>query len=52
MTDQKLTIRSKYEKYQMLLVWPHAEGTNKRSKTHDSVKTQMKRMCACLGPDR
>ena len=31
-------VRSEYEKYEMLLVLPHAEGTNKLSKTHDSVK--------------
>ena len=38
MNDQKLMMRSKYEKYEMLLAWPPAEGTNKLSKTHDSVK--------------
>ena len=40
MTDQKSMMRSKYmyEKYEMLLVWPHAKGTNNLSKTHDSVK--------------
>ena len=38
MTDQKSMVRSKYEKYEMLLVRPHAEGTNKLSKTLDSVK--------------
>ena len=31
-------VRSKYGKYEMLLVWPHAEGTSKLSKTHDCVK--------------
>ena len=36
-----LMVRSKYEKYEILLVWPQAEGTNKLSKTHDSVKTQV-----------
>ena len=38
MTDQKLMERSKYEKYEMLLVRPHAEGINKLSNSHDSVK--------------
>ena len=31
-------VRSKYEKYEILLALPHVEGTNKLSKTHDSVK--------------
>ena len=35
MIYQKLMVKSRYE---ILLVWPHAEGTNKLSKTHDSVK--------------
>ena len=32
--------RSKYmyDKYELLLARPHVEGTNKLSKTHDSVK--------------
>ena len=34
-------VRSTYEKYETLLVWPHAEGSNKLSKTHDSVKSQV-----------
>ena len=38
MTDQKLMVRSKYEKYEMLLLRPHVEGTNEISKTHKSVK--------------
>ena len=38
MTDQKLMVRRKYEKYEMLLLRPPVEGTNKISKTHDSVK--------------
>ena len=35
MTDQKLLVRSKYE---MHLVRPNAEGTNKLSKPHDCEK--------------
>ena len=31
-------LRSKYEKYELLLAWPHVEGTNKLNITHDSVK--------------
>ena len=31
-------VRSKYEKYEILLARPHVEGTNKLSITHDSVK--------------
>ena len=31
-------VRSKYEKYEILLVWPQAEETKKLSITHDSVK--------------
>ena len=38
MTDQKLMVRSKYEKYEMLLPQSHVEETNEISKTHDSVK--------------
>ena len=38
MNDRKLMVRSKYEKYEMLFAWPHVEGTNKLSITHDSVK--------------
>ena len=38
MTDQKLIVRSKCEKYEILLAGSHAEGTNKLSKTPDSVK--------------
>ena len=38
MTDQKLMVRSKYEKYEMLLVRPHKKGSNKLSITQDSVK--------------
>ena len=38
MTDQKLIVRSKYGKYEMLLRRPHVEGTNETSKTNDSVK--------------
>ena len=36
-------VRSKYmyDKYEILLARPHVEGTNKVSKTHDSVKTQV-----------
>ena len=52
MTGQKIMVRSKYEKYEMLCFRPHVEGTNKIPKTHASVKkkvclyvrkTQMKR---------
>ena len=39
MTDQKLMVISKFEKYEMLLLLrPHVEGTNEISKTHDNVK--------------
>ena len=38
MNDQKLMVRSKYEKYEILLARPHVEGTNKLSITHDSIK--------------
>ena len=39
MNDQKLRVRSKYQKYEIqLLAQPHVEGTNKLSITHDSVK--------------
>ena len=38
--DQKLMVRSKYEKYEILLV----EGTNKLSITHDSVKKKQVRL--------
>ena len=38
MTNQKLMVRTKYEKYDMLLLRPHTKGTNEISKTHDSVK--------------
>ena len=38
MNDQKLMVRSKYEKYGILLAQPHVKGTNKLSITHDSVK--------------
>ena len=31
-------VRSKYEKYEILLARPHVEGTNKLSITHDSIK--------------
>ena len=31
-------VRSKYEKYEILLARPHVEGTNKLSITHDSLK--------------
>ena len=35
-------VRSKYEKYEILLALPHVEGTNKLSRnssiTHDSIK--------------
>ena len=37
MTDQKLMVRSKYEKYEMLLFQQHVGGTNEISKTHNSV---------------
>ena len=39
MNDQKLMVRSKYEKHEILLARPHVEGTNKLCITHDSVKT-------------
>ena len=39
MTDQKLMVRHKCEKYKMLLLQPHVERTNEISKTHDGVKT-------------
>ena len=33
--DKKLMVKSIYE---MLLAWPHVEGTNKLSKTRNCVK--------------
>ena len=33
MYDQKLMVRSKYEKYEILLAWQHLEGSNKLSMT-------------------
>ena len=33
-------VRSKYEKYEILLAKPHVEGTDKLSITHNSVKKQ------------
>ena len=38
MYDQQLMVKSKYEKYEILLARPHVEGTNKLHLTHDSVK--------------
>ena len=38
LNDHKLMVRGKYEKYEILLVRPHIEGTNKLSIIHDSVK--------------
>ena len=38
LNDQKLMVRSKYEKYEILLARPHVKGTNKLSITHNSVK--------------
>ena len=38
MNYQKLMVRCKYEKYDMLLARQQVEGTNMQSKTHDSVK--------------
>ena len=38
LNDKKLMVRSKYEKYEILLARPHVEGTNELSITHDSVK--------------
>ena len=38
MTDKKLMVKSKFEKYDMFLVRPHAEGVKKLNKTHNSVK--------------
>ena len=35
MNDQKLIMRSKYEKYEMLLAQQQLEDTNKLSKTHE-----------------
>ena len=32
-------VRSKYEKYEILLAWPHVEGKNKLCITHDSVRS-------------
>ena len=37
MNDQKLILRSKYEKYEILIAWQQLEGTNKLSKTHNRV---------------
>ena len=49
MTDQKSVMRSKYEKYEMLLVRPHAERTNKLKKiTIYFRKTPFKRTCQGL----
>ena len=33
-------VRSKYEKYEILLAWPHVEGTNKLSITHYIVRNR------------
>ena len=38
LNDQKLMVRSKYEKYEILLAWPHVEGTNKLSISHECKK--------------
>ena len=38
MNEQKLIMRSKHAKYEMLLARQQVEGTNNLSKLHDSVK--------------
>ena len=42
MTDQKLMVRSKYEKYEMLLLWPMQKGPINYVKLTIVLKNQVR----------